>query len=174
MSHVWETYYCHVSSYEWHSILVYLSVWVMSHIWMRHVTHMNDRTQHMKDNVYERIWVTLHMNESCHTYECVTSHIWMSHVTHMHESRHTYAWVTSHICMSHVTHMHDMALRELNLTYEWVVSHMNESCHIWMSRVTYEWVVSHINKAYHPWMTRHSTWEKRYMGWLRLVSSLIL
>jgi len=50
--------------------------WVMSHIWMRHVTHMN---------------------ESCYTYEWVMSHIWMSHVTHMNESCHTYEWVMSHI-----------------------------------------------------------------------------
>jgi len=34
--------------------------WVMSHIWMRHVAHMN---------------------ASCRIYECVMSHIWMSHVT---------------------------------------------------------------------------------------------
>jgi len=45
--------------------------WVMSHIRMSHVTHMN---------------------ESCHTYERVMSHIWMSHVTHMNESCHTYEW----------------------------------------------------------------------------------
>ena len=42
---------------------------VMSHIWRRHVTHMN---------------------ESCHTYEWVMSHIWMSHVTHMNASFHTH------------------------------------------------------------------------------------
>jgi len=30
-----------------------------------------------------------------------------------------------------------------HVTYEGVMSHMNESCHIWMSYVTYEWVTSH-------------------------------
>ena len=35
--------------------------WVMSHIWMSHVTHMN---------------------ESCHTHERVMPHIWMSHPTY--------------------------------------------------------------------------------------------
>jgi len=43
----------------------------LPHIWMSHVTHMN---------------------ESCHTYEWVMSHIWMSHVrdvTHKHNT-HTY------------------------------------------------------------------------------------
>jgi len=44
----------------------------MSHIWMSHVTHMN---------------------ESRHTYEWVTSHIWMSHVTHMtRKCMHQNAW----------------------------------------------------------------------------------
>ena len=41
--------------------------WVMSHIWMSSVAHMNG---------------------SCHTYEWVMSHIWMSHVTHQNESCH--------------------------------------------------------------------------------------
>jgi len=41
----------------------------MSHIWMSHVSHMN---------------------ESCLTHEWVMSHIWMSHVSHMNESCLTY------------------------------------------------------------------------------------
>ena len=96
--------------------------------------------------------VVTHMNESCHTYERVTSHIWRSHVTHMNESvshmkelRHTYEGVASHIWTSHVTHMNESCH-----TYEWVmshlwlshVSHMNESCN------TYEWVMSHIWTSY--------------------------
>jgi len=85
---------CH--THEW----VLSNVW-MSHIWMSHVTHMN---------------------ECCQTYDQGMSHVWMSHVTHMHESYHTYEWVTSHMwimtsltCMawsvhvtSHVTHMNDV------------------------------------------------------------------
>ena len=99
----------------------YGGCWVMSHIWMRYVTHMN---------------------ETCHTFECVISHnMWTRHATHMNESRHTDEWVMSHIWMSHVTYMN-----ESYYTYEWVMSHIwtchvthiNESCH------TYEWVMSHI------------------------------
>ena len=48
--------------------------WVMSHIWMSHVTHMN---------------------ELCHTYGWVMSHIWMRHITRMNESCHAYEWVMS-------------------------------------------------------------------------------
>ena len=44
------------------------------------------------------------------------------------------------------------------VTYEWVMSHMNESCHIWMSHVTYEWVMSHMNASCHIWM-RHIMYE---------------
>jgi len=32
-------------------------------------------------------------------------------------------------------------------SYEWVMSHMNDSCPIWMSHVPYEWVMSHVNEA---------------------------
>jgi len=60
-----------------------------SHIWMSHVTHMN---------------------ESCHTYESVMSHIWISHtwiihVIHTNESCHTYEWFMLRIWMSRVTHI---------------------------------------------------------------------
>jgi len=58
--------------------------WVMSHIWMSRVTHMD---------------------ESWHTYERVIPHIWMSHVTHLNQSCHTYERVMSHIWTSHVTHI---------------------------------------------------------------------
>ena len=79
-------------------LCTYTYEWFMSHIWMSHVTHMN---------------------ESCHTYEWVMWHIWMSHVTHMNESCHTYKWVTSHIWMSYVTHMNESCHK-----YERVMSHM--------------------------------------------------
>jgi len=54
--------------------------WVTSHIWMRHVTHMNG---------------------SCHTYEWVRAHICTNRATRMNVSCHTYEWVMSHIWMSH-------------------------------------------------------------------------
>jgi len=62
-------------------------VWVMSHVWRSHLTHVT------------------HMNKSCHTYEGVMSHIWRSHVTHLKESCHKYEGVMSHIWRSHVTHI---------------------------------------------------------------------
>jgi len=41
-----------------------------------------------------------------------------------------YEWVISHICHTHVT------------------SHVNESCHVWMSHAMCEWVMSHVNEPY--------------------------
>jgi len=58
----------------------------MSHIWMSHVTHMN---------------------ESCNSYEWVTSRIWMSHVTYMNASYHTHEQKIFHMWMRHVTQMNN-------------------------------------------------------------------
>jgi len=79
--------------------------------------------------------VYTHMNESCRTYEQVTSHMdgsfdtyqHFAHTQHgvkndsysatyMNGSRHTWTSPVAHTWVSHVTH-------------GWVMSHMNESCH---------------------------------------------
>jgi len=89
---------------------VYMTVkrhveWVVSRIWMSHVTHM-------KESRHAHEWVRSHVNGSGNTYEWVMSHIriqtnntpllppgtvmsltHMSHGTHTHESWHTHAWV---------------------------------------------------------------------------------
>jgi len=64
--------------------------WVMSHIWMSHVTYewgmpARTSTPALSSQSSSTSHVT-HMNESCHTCEWVMSHIWMSHVTHMNEA----------------------------------------------------------------------------------------
>jgi len=86
----WHIWMSHVNTLKWVTSHICMSdvthEWVMSHIWIIHVTHLN---------------------ESCHTYEWVISHIWMSHITHMNESCHTYEWVMSHIWTSHVTPLND-------------------------------------------------------------------
>ena len=62
----------------------------------------------------------------------------------------TYEWVISHMNKS-------CHIRMSHVTYEWVMSHTNESCHIWMSHVTYERVMSHMNES-HPTWTSHVTY----------------
>jgi len=110
--------------------------WVMSHIWMSHVTHMNEschiwmsHVTHMNESRHAYEWAMSHMNQSCHTYEWVMSHIWMSHVT--------YEWVISHTWMSHIS-----ALKKNSChTDAWVMSCMNETRYKW------EWVMSRINES---------------------------
>jgi len=143
--------------------------WVTSHIWMSHVTHVN---------------------ESCHTYR-VMSHIWMSHVTHINQSRHTYEWVMSNMWMSHTSHMnesrnashiwihhgrhiwtsHGTHINESRHTNEWVHScatclNYTEFIHVWRDSFTYihftmyvcshmyKWVMSHIHHMY-KWVMTH-------------------
>jgi len=71
------------------------------------------------------------------------------------------------ISTNHVTHSLAECSRQLHIfldteschiTHEWGMSHMNESCHIWMRHVTYECVMSHMNASCHIWM-RHVTYE---------------
>ena len=54
----------------------------------------------------------------------------------------------THSCLTWLIHVwHDSStcanVTWLIVTHEWVMSHMDESCHVWMSHVTSEWVVSH-------------------------------
>jgi len=80
--------------------------WVMSLIWIRHVTH-TAALGYTYGSSMSHIWIrhVTHMNTSCHTCECVMSHIWMRHITHMNASCHTYEGVMSHTWRRHVTHM---------------------------------------------------------------------
>jgi len=40
-----------------------------------------------------------------------------------------------------------------------VMSRIYESCHVWMSHVTYEWVMSRMNESYHTYEWVISTWQ---------------
>ena len=96
--------------------------WVMSrtneschdHIWMTPVTYKG---------------VMLHMNTSCH-YERTMSHVWMMQIAHTNEKVKVHCKKAS------------KRGKWWCCTHEWVLSHMNKSCYIWMSHVTYEWVTS--------------------------------
>ena len=143
MSHIVHHYYLHKAySHVTHE-------WVMSHMneschtWMSHVTHD---------------WVMSHMNESCHTWMSHVTHEWV--MSHMTESCHIWISRMSHgifervfyvlscksepcrIWMSHVTYKSvssDCAMTHTsrcdNSTCEWVMAHMNVSCHTEISYV---------------------------------------
>jgi len=150
-------------------VLCHTSARVVSHIWMSHVTRVN-QSCHTYEWVMSHICMScvIHMNESCHTCECATSHLWMSHVTRMNESRHTFEWVMSHICMSRVIHVNEschtcecvMSYIVMCHTYEWVITHIlgvQRLCctrrfmnsWIWMGHVT------HANKSIYKWVMSH-------------------
>jgi len=73
-------------------------------------------------------WVTSHVDESCH--------VLMSRVIHQ--------WVIPHVCSTHIcgTGVGGRRCSACHMStrhgkYRWVISHINESCHILMSHVTY-------------------------------------
>jgi len=99
-----------------------------------------------------------HPATHCNTLQHTATHCYDGH-RRMHESCHTYEWVMSHMNEScHIWMSH--------VTYEWVISHMNESCHIWRSHVTYEWVMSYIGEVSIEEGQRHGV--ERRVFWCRL------
>jgi len=104
--------------------------WVKSHIWMSHITHMNQSCR-----TYERIMY--------HTYESVMPHIWRSHATHIHESRHTYESRVHHscqICVTWLIYMCDVTHLYVwhDLLYVW---HHSFICVIHDSFICVTWLI---------------------------------
>jgi len=76
--HIYEFVVSHMnrrSTEEQHRLHYSQSFKSCPHIWMRHVTRMNEscRSQQQHKVHYAQSF------ESCHTYECVKSHMWMCH-----------------------------------------------------------------------------------------------
>jgi len=127
--------------------------WVISHMWMSHVTHLNAYASY---HTCECVWVVSHMlnvYESCHKCERAMSHMrmshlhmWMSHVTCTNESCHIYEWVMLHVWMTHILH-----LSGLYHTCEWVMCHTCE----WGIHSTW---ITHVSESYtarvsHMWVS---------------------
>ena len=118
-SHMWMSHDSHMwmrhDSHMWMSHDSHIWMSHDSHMWMSHDSHIFEWVWFSHDALviesrptYEstRDWVTSHisvdtpddkatptvvsLDDSCPTYEWVTSHIWLSHVTHMNGSRLTY------------------------------------------------------------------------------------
>ena len=90
----------------------------MSHIWMSHVTHMN---------------------ESCHTCEWVMSHIWMTLLICMKEPCHINDWAENAQC-----HVYECAMNEqchCNAhSYIWMSSVIVQLWHINVIQMSYKWL----------------------------------
>jgi len=54
-------------------------------------------------------------------------------------------------------------------TYEWVMSHLTESCHIRRSQVTHDWVMSNMNESYTTHVAMY-IWQR----WRRVQTSVLL
>jgi len=95
-------------------------IWRMSDIWMSH-TWVSDTRVSRVICVYDVCdsFRVSRMNKR-HTNEC---DIWMSHTTEKCVASHT---------------------PRRRFAYEHVMSHMNESCHMWTRDVIYEWGMSHV------------------------------
>ena len=139
---------------------------VMSHIWMSHVTHMN---------------------ESCHTYDRVLSQIWKNHFTRTNELFHTFKCVSIARprqligCLKPQVTFHKRATRYRALLRKrsskdkasygsspvvnvgkclcwgdgWVMSHIWTSCHTYERHVTHmnEWFCTIERVMSHIWMS---------------------
>jgi len=90
--------------------------------------------QHIASNIMGWLWMSYlsHMNESCLTYEGLTSRMWMSHGTHLNES-----------CLTHVRH--DSFIRETELTHMCEVSHsyVRHDSFIWETRLIHTCAISY-------------------------------
>ena len=113
-------------TYEWGCLTC---EWVVTHIWVSHVTHMTESNythvwdmSHAWSDVYSG-WLDAtavsHVNYSLNTHERVMAHIWMNHGTHIWSMdkatasatyewvRHRYEWDMANIWTSHGTHMNE-------------------------------------------------------------------
>jgi len=164
VSHVWMSHVARMNE----SCRTYSRV--MSHTWTSHVTQVQ-----LLDYYKTHEWVSscikrhiarmntsslARMNESCRTYEWVTSHVWMSHVTHTSKWCRTYEWGVSHIWMRHVANMNKSwhicaaAVKRMNESLRAskgiLQTRIRQVVHVWRSHVahtsewcrTYGWVMS--------------------------------
>ena len=117
-------------SYVWHDAFMCVT-------WRIHVLDQYYSSIYICDtaSLHSHKWHCLiarhvtHMNESCHTHECVMSHTWMRHVTHMHESCHTHDCLMSRICTRHVTHMNASCHTYARVLW---ISHATEDEAVWL------------------------------------------
>jgi len=162
--------------------------WVMSHMWMRHDTHVNVKSHHTylitrrlgSRNVNEsrhtckyvmsHMWIShdvkmgsvIHVNESCHTFEWFMPHMWISNVTHVDESYYTCEYVMSHVWKSHATHANVSSH-----TCEWVMTCVCVMSHMWISNVT------RLNESHHTCECVIShVWTSRFVAWKGVMSHM--
>ena len=147
--------------------------WVMPHIWMSHITHVNESC-HTFECVVSRMIVTSHADRGCYTtwmsrhtfvthmkdvWQC---HVWMrlwsymrgsinesSNMSHMSESWHicdTSKWC---VTMSYINE----SVIIYEWVYQWVVRHKSYEWVVWVTCMSYHTYVTHMNDVW-----RHHMW----------------
>jgi len=121
----------------------------MSHVWMSHT-----RCHVWKSIVFlcymTPSYVTWRIHQWCDSFICDMTHsyvTWLIHMwhdsficdmTHSYVTRLIHVWHDESHMSCHVwTFIRDMS-HTSHVTYEWDMSHMNASCHVWKSHVTHE------------------------------------
>jgi len=141
--------------------------------WMSYVLRVNESMtiSHMWTSHVLCEWVMSHVNESCHTCECVfLSHIRMGHVTHVNESCHTWDIPLFHNrCTASRRWMSHVSLKiESRHTCEWVMSHLalihGTPLGEWVCVCVCVCVVTHLNESCHtgtfPCFSTASLWQR--------------
>jgi len=107
----------------------------VSHVWMSHVTHVNE-TCYFAPYYFKYTWMSyvIHVNESCPFPPRHVTHMWMSHVTHVtdasdiHDMSQTCKWHDSHSW--HVSDMSLASIWQMQVTFIWMqMTCLNESRH---------------------------------------------
>jgi len=135
----------------------YMYEWVTSHVWVMFTSHVsrNAWSYYKKMGHVTYKCAMSHINESCH--------VWIRHMR-ISESPCVYE-----SCVYVMTHLEYVRMREsrrmhhqsTKYLYTWSghVTHVNKSCHVWMSLATGKRVMSRVNESWHIWMS-HVTYGR--------------
>jgi len=135
----------------WHFTYSYVAWMLPSHVTYEFEFVMSCYSSEVSDISHIHMWHEccphmLHMNSK---FQClVTLMKYLTFHKFIRDMSHVNFYIKNSNCSCLITRMNCLS----------VMSHMNESCHIWMSHVTYEWVMSHMNESCHIWMS-HVTYE---------------
>ena len=141
-----------------------------------HIWSVTYEVSHMKCHIWSHGIMKLNAGV---TYEVsyMKYHIWGVTCEYMESRNYSYVshmkyhiWIYVHICLGadgRVAYMmmfmwgHEMNDLLKHDTCEWVMSHINESCHMWMSHVTHQWVMSHVNVRTRDERVTNYMWDER-------------
>jgi hypothetical protein len=163
--------YCHILCH-WRTCtnesLVICTEWITSDIhWMNNSWPLHSFEWFVTSYMWRTYgWITRHVDKSWR-FTWISRYMWRTYewiVTTRHDSftnRHDPSRLIHESSRLVTTYSRDICDVQLNeslvtsyVTSAWVMSHVNESCHLCMSHVTYEWVISHMNELCHKWMRR--------------------